>query len=126
MSASTQTLPTQRGRFLRVAALVVAAVITAATLVVPPTGALQAALYLVLLSTLPGWSILIIAGRDSMNPLMTLVASVAISIAIVMTTSLVMAYLSAWQPWIIVLFTAVLAGVAAMTELYRATRTDKE
>jgi uncharacterized membrane protein len=126
MSASTQTLPTQRGRLLRVAALFVAAVITAATLILPPTGALQAALYLVLLSTLPGWSILIIAGRDSMNPLMTLVASVAISIAIVMTTSLVMAYLSAWLPRVIVLATAVLAGIAAITEFHRATRTDKE
>jgi uncharacterized membrane protein len=126
MSDSTQVLTTQRVQLLRAAVLIVAAGITAVTLVAPPAGALQAALYLVLLTTLPGWSILIIAGRDSTNRLMTLLASVAISIAIVMTTSLVMAYLSAWQPTLIVLSTAVLAGVAAMVELHRVTRTDKE
>lgn len=109
----------RQGRPLLAAGFVAAAAIIILVLVAPLPGVFQAAVYLLLFSVVPGGALLAIADRTASSPLLTLVASVVISVAIVMTATMMMAYLEVWAPVVIVISIAVLSAVAGAVEFYR-------
>ena len=123
MSADRQGAPVRQGRPLLAAGFVGAAAFIILVLVAPLPGAFQAAVYLLFFSVLPGGALLVIVERTASSPLLTLVASVVISVAIVMTATMMMAYLEVWAPVVIVISIAVLSAVAGAVEFYRINTT---
>jgi hypothetical protein len=122
MSGDPVIAPVRIGRPVLAAGLIVAAGVVVLVQFVQVPGSLQAAIYLLFFSVLPGGSALVIANRTSSSWLVTLLESVVISVAMWMTATLVMAYLDAWKPLAFVGFVAVLAAVAGAVELRRITR----
>jgi hypothetical protein len=108
-------------RMLAVVLFAAAGVIVLVQFVEIP-GSLEAAIYLLFFSVLPGASVLIIAGRASLGWPVALLESVVISVAIWMTAAILMAYLEVWRPLAFVVFVAVLAAVAGVVEVRRVAR----
>ena len=121
MSGDPVAVPVRTGRPVLAAGLVAAASIIALVQLVQIPGSLEAAIYLVFFSVLPGGSVLVITDRTSPSWVVTLLGSVVISFAIWMMATIVMAYLEAWKPSAFVGFVAVLAAVAGAVEFRRIT-----
>lgn len=122
MSGDPVMVPVRTGRPVLAAGLIAAAGVIVLVQLVQVPGSLQAAIYLLFFSVLPGESVLVIADRTSSSWLVTLLESVVISVAMWMTATLVMAYLDVWKPLAFVGFVAVLAAAAGVVELRRITR----
>lgn len=122
MSAEPTRTPAEQGNPLLAASLMSAAAIIILALILPLPGIVQAAVYLLVLPVVPGGALLVIVNRTSSNWLVALIGAVVVSIAIVMTTSIVMAYLGLWAPTVVVAGIALLCAVAGAIEFNRFTR----
>lgn len=116
MYADRQGLPLLAAGHVGAAALIVL------TLVVSLPGFVQGAIYLLLFLVVPGGSLLVIFRRASLTPLVAVVTAVVISVPMVMTATIVMAYLEIWRPVVIVMSIAVLSAIAGAVEAYHIVR----
>jgi len=122
MSAEQTRGPARHGQALLAAGYIGVAVIIVLALTAPLPGFLQAGLYLLVLSVVPGGALLVIINRTPSSWLVALIGAVVVSLAIVMTATILMAYLELWEPIVIVTGTAVLSAAAGAIELNRVTR----
>ena len=114
-------VPVRSGRPMLAAGLVAAAGIIVLVQFVQIPGSLEAAIYLVFFSVLPGGSVLVITDRISPSWVVNLLGSVVISFAIWMLATIAMAYLEIWEPSAFVGFVALLTAVAGAVEFRRIT-----